>query len=355
MSSTPVSRRTFVVGAAAAAVSALVAPNASASVPAGASPTVAARQRFFGTANVDAGTGEVDPSKAILSWFGVTSFAMAIAGNVVLLDAWVPRGEFSTYVPTSPTELAALMPSHILVGHGHFDHAADAAEIASLCGATVVGTEEHCRQIGHQAASTLRTHPLNSDRAEFALPGVTVRAVRHLHSALRPQRGEQAPLVLAPDFSPTLEHPPTLHDIEHLGAHLGDAEGGSLLYQFEIGDFVLTWHDSSGPILTDAPHVLDILRELPASSVQIGSIQGYNQYTNGLSDPLDYIRALRPSIFVPTHHDNWLAPVSAPAAAYEPRLRQALESLPNPPELRLLVDPADYLKPSLLTFDLPSR
>ena len=99
------------VGAAAAAVTALVAPNASASVPAGASPTVAARQRFFGAANVDSGTGEVDPTKVILSWFGVTSFAMAVAGNVILLDAWVPRGEFSTYVPTSPTELAALMPS----------------------------------------------------------------------------------------------------------------------------------------------------------------------------------------------------------------------------------------------------
>ena len=86
--------------------------------------------------------------------------------------------------------------------------------------------------------------------------------------------------------------------------------------------------------------VLDTLRDLPASSVQIGSIQGYNQYTNGLGDPLDYIRALRPPVFVPAHHDNWLAPVSAPAAAYEPRLRQALGSLPDPPELRLLVDPA---------------
>jgi len=355
MSSYAISRRTFVAAAAAAAVAVVTPARPVASAEPNANPTIAARQRFFGAEHVDPRTGGVDPDKVILSWFGVTSFAMAIAGDVFLLDAWVPRGEFSNRVPTSPTELAALAPSHIFIGHGHFDHAADAAEIASLSGATIVGTEEHCRELDEQAATDLRTHPLSLDRTEFTLGGVTVRAVRHLHSGLRAPRGEQAPLVLAPDFTPTVEHPPTLEDLQHLADHAGDEEGGSLLYQFEVGGFVLTWHDSSGPLVTDAPQVLDTLRQLPASSVQIGSIQGYNQYTNGLGDTLDYIRALRPSVFVPSHHDNWLPPVSAPAAAYEPRLREAVASLPNSPEVRMLVDPTDYLRPSLLTFDLTTR
>lgn len=179
------------MGAAAAVASTLVVMKASASAPVSANSTVAARQRFFGADNVDPSTGEVDPSKTILSWFGVTNFAMAIAGNIVLLDAWVPRGAFSDYVPTGPAELAALAPSHILIGHGHFDHAADAAEIASLCGATIVGTDEHCNQIVQQAATELRTFPLDSDRSDFSLPnGVAVHTVRHLHSALRAPRGE---------------------------------------------------------------------------------------------------------------------------------------------------------------------
>ncbi|WP_143547553.1 MBL fold metallo-hydrolase [Rhodococcus sp. ACPA4] len=356
MFSNEVSRRSFVVGAAAAAASTLGMTNASASVPASVNPTITARQRFFGPENVDPATGEVDSSKTILSWFGVTNFAMAIAGNVVLLDAWVPRGEFSNYVPTSPEELAALAPSHILIGHGHFDHAADAAEIASMCGATIVGTDEHCSQIAAQATTELRTLPLDSDRTDFSLSnGVAVHSVRHLHSALRAPRGEQPPLVLVPDFSPAIEHPPTPHDTAHLASHFNDAEGGSLLYQFVVGDFVLTWHDSTGPLFTDAPEILDAMRALPVSTVQIGSIQGYNQYTNGLSDPLDYIRALRPSLFVPAHHDNWLAPLSAPAVAYEERLRQALAGLPTSPELLLLTDPADYVQPPRLTFDIPVK
>ncbi|WP_051461659.1 hypothetical protein [Tomitella biformata] len=108
MSSNKVSRRTFLVGAAVTAATALAATKATGSVPSGlgapatSDPTITARQRFFGVENVDASTGAVDPGKAILSWFGVSNFAMAIGGNIVLLDAWVPRGGFSNYVPTSP-------------------------------------------------------------------------------------------------------------------------------------------------------------------------------------------------------------------------------------------------------------
>ena len=56
---------------------------------------VKTRTRFFGAENVDQRTGAVRRDRAILSWFGVTNFALAIRGHVVLLDAWVPRGAHS--------------------------------------------------------------------------------------------------------------------------------------------------------------------------------------------------------------------------------------------------------------------
>jgi hypothetical protein len=80
------------------------APPAAAHTPAGAegggpvaasaddARTIALRQKYFGAANVDGQTGAVRRDKVIMSWFGVTNFAMAIRGHVVLLDAWVPRG-----------------------------------------------------------------------------------------------------------------------------------------------------------------------------------------------------------------------------------------------------------------------
>src|SRR5688572_6067286 len=80
----------------AAPASAHVPPDASGGGPVAASADeahmVALRQKYFGASNVDPRTGAVRRDKVVMSWFGVTNFAMAIRGHVVLLDAWVPRG-----------------------------------------------------------------------------------------------------------------------------------------------------------------------------------------------------------------------------------------------------------------------
>ena len=127
------------------------------------------------------------------------TYAAAINGNVVLLDAWVPRGEHAGYVPTDPGELALLKPSHVFIGHGHFDHAADAAEIVSESGATLVSTPEECDQVRAQAVrdfadttvACLDAAPRGAapgTRSMLrALPGVAIEAVTVIHS------GAQAP------------------------------------------------------------------------------------------------------------------------------------------------------------------
>src|SRR5437773_8441046 len=54
--------------------------------PAAAPELVQARQHFFGSENVNAITGRVNPDKVILSWFGTSSLAASLRGRVVLLD-----------------------------------------------------------------------------------------------------------------------------------------------------------------------------------------------------------------------------------------------------------------------------
>ncbi len=317
--------------------------------------TVAARRKFFGPDNVSS-TGAVRRDRVILSWFGVTNFALAIDGHVVLLDAWVPRGAYSRLVPTSPEELAALKPSQIFIGHGHFDHAADAAPIAAASGAVVVGTAAQCAQISQQAPGPIRTRPLDLDavgsRTRLTLGsriGITVMA--HVHSAVTPPTGEFPPLLLPPDFTPVVTHPPTLEDLLGLVSHQPDQEGGTLLYRFTVGTFSLLWNDSCGPI-RDHPTVVNQLKALPRTTVQVGAIQGFGQLSNGLRDPLDYIRAVRPRVFVPSHHDNWTPPVSSPASGYERPLRDAVATIPaaSRPAIRFITDPDDYIRPGRLTF-----
>src|SRR5207244_3947635 len=83
------------------------------------------------------------------SWFGTSSLAASLRGRVVFLDTFITlRQDRPSYVPTTLTELIALKPEAIFIGHGHFDHADTAGAIASRTGAPIVGSPEHCAHAG---------------------------------------------------------------------------------------------------------------------------------------------------------------------------------------------------------------
>ncbi len=321
------------------------------------------RRRYFGAANVDPATGAVRRDRVILSWVGVTNFAMAIRGHVVLLDAWVPRGAHSGYVPSSPEELARLAPEAIFIGHAHFDHAADATPLAIATGATLVGNGDQCAELRSRTPLPLRCVPaVPSGAAPGAqgrigvLRGVDVTSVKHLHSAVTPPSGADPtgyhlPVLPFPSAT-TLEHPPTLKDLLHIVGHLPDAEAGSMLYRFRVGDFSLVWNDSAGPLADKAPWVLDQLRGLRPVDVQVGAIQGFNQFANGLRDPRMYIEALAPALFVPSHHDDWAFGITTKAERYRAPFAAELARIPaaRRPPVRFITDPGDYVRPERLTF-----
>ncbi|WP_280478645.1 MBL fold metallo-hydrolase [Nocardia asiatica] len=332
-------------------------PSATAADP----RTIAARRRFFGADSVDAATGALRTDRVVLSWVGCTTYAMAIGGAVFLLDAWVPRLTSTGYVPATPQDLVDLAPEAIFIGHGHFDHAGDAGRIAQASGATVHGTAEHCANITAQLTdATFPTahhgdaHTAIGARADFTVGAVEITVIRHLHSARTPPAPTDGSPRLFPRPEPgiVLAHPPTLSGLLQGIPRLRDPEGGVLLYQFRVPGLSLVWHDSTGPLTERAPQVLDVLAALPATDVQIGAVQGYNQISNGLRDPRTYIQALAPTVFVPSHHDNWLPGLTAGAANYDPALRAELHKIAaaRRPELRALHDPSDYVRPQRLAF-----
>ena len=345
-------------------------PGAVGGTPVAAAATakerITARTKFFGAANVDQATGEVRPDRLIMSWFGVTNFAVAIKGHVVLFDAWVARGAHSGYIPTTPDELAQLAPEAIILGHAHFDHAADAVPIALAAGATIAGTEEHCAAMRERSpampprcvAVVPAGAPLGTSRPVDLLAGVDILAVKHLHSGAKSPNGDDAagyhvPVTPAPSTT-VLEHPPTPEDVAHAVDHSQDDEGGSVLYRFRVGGLSFVWNDTAGPLVEDGPETFDALRALRPVDLQIGAIQGFNQVTNGMRDVRRYIEAIAPKLFVPSHHDDWLVGITTKGAAYEPYLRAELDVLPaaQRPQVRFIADPQDYIRPEILTFPL---
>src|SRR6267143_5661439 len=110
---------------------------------------VKARQKFFGIENVDE-KGRIDRDKVIFSWATNTTYVVSVLGRVILLDSYINRPELPTAplgkrrTPILPQDFVDVRPEAIFLGHGHGDHADNAAFVAKWTGATIYASPETC-------------------------------------------------------------------------------------------------------------------------------------------------------------------------------------------------------------------
>ena len=316
------------------------------------------------------GPEAADPNYVTLHWVGVASFIVTIGQHLLLFDAWEVIGIHRDYVPIGREELAALEPEAILIGHGHFDHAADAGYIASRSGAVVVGSQEICDiarsdadevgggQAFNCAITGTATEPapgtLQSLQLFADLPPITV--LQHIHSAASPPGEDNRPDPFVPVFDPLPYLTHLNDDPEELARFVAsqrDPQGGTWMYQLRIRDFSLLLGDSAGPIFQSAP-VREALGNFPECvDVMANAILGFDQPVSGLQDPRLYVEHVIPRVFLPSHGDAWAPVISAGQAQYEEELRAQLATLDAPPELDMLLDPQDYLRTRAYFVDDP--
>lgn len=341
-------------------------------------PAVKARTHFFGAKNVDQRTGAVRRDRVLLSWFGISSLAAAIDGHVVLLDAYInnvnsatPTNPSDRYVDTSYAELGDLRPESLFIGHDHGDHGLGVAALAKeVPGLRIYGTAEHCAQ----AQDDLASNGFSGVRADChsvlpaaspvggqvvsvpAIDGVCTQVVKHLHSAFEPPNGTYpvvAPINGLPSASSLLYHGPGPSSAEPVvddatGLRTAGDEGGSLLWQFSVGRFTLTWNDTSGPLWVDHPDVYDLFRHrLWPTSVEANAILGFDAPLNGWVDPALYVRSVQPKVMVPLHHDLVYSYDTSRPFAAQFRAQEAAVGIPpdEQPRLDWITDPGDYLRP----------
>ncbi|MEA2420188.1 MAG: hypothetical protein QOE60_2394 [Thermoleophilaceae bacterium] len=306
--------------------------------------TIEAREAFFGAANVDK-RGEVRRDRVILSWFGVASFAAALDGKVVLLDTYLnnygptdcpPQPTAQRYVPAGYDDLIALRPEAIFIGHEHFDHQCRSGEIASRTGARLVGLPQACAVAKAEApGKRIRCVPTLGSLSDFG----TKREIRPL--------GARVPVTVIRNLHSGLASGPIMNST---GAE-------ALMYRFRIGRFSLVWNDTVGPLREKSPRLLDVLRELPPTDVQVGASKGFGQIEQGLRDPVDYAQALRAKVYYSNHQDFYLLEggrLDGRSRAMRPDLFAAFRGRRGlRTDVHWLQDPGDYLRP--LVFNPTAR
>jgi hypothetical protein len=334
---------------------------------------IKARQHYFGEENVNPNNGNVDESKVIISWFSVASFAVAARGRVFLLDSYIYRlGDTPGYVPTTVQELVDLRPEAIFIGHGHGDHADNAAYISRLTGAKIYGAAEHCTAFQADVKRIFSNPSLTVDCTALtsagSAPGAEVRTVnafprdlcitsfKHVHSASVPVDPTIPRNPINPVRDPRVDQlfpplpPPSVNTRTVAGA------GGvvSIFYQFTVADsdFTFVWHDTAGPLKEQAPQVLELMRNLPKTDIQFGAGVSIGEANNGVRDIAMYIDALRPKVFYMTHTDNFNIGASN---YYLQAINRQFDIFALPesqrPDVRGLHDPYDYLRPLLATYE----
>jgi L-ascorbate metabolism protein UlaG (beta-lactamase superfamily) len=89
-----------------------------------------------------------------VTYYGHACFAAEVGTKTLLFDPFISGNELAKGV-----DKGSVPADYILISHAHFDHVADAADIARRTGATVISNYEVIVWLGKQGLEKL--HPLN--------------------------------------------------------------------------------------------------------------------------------------------------------------------------------------------------
>ncbi len=113
-----------------------------------------------------------------LTYYGHSCFDVLVDGTTLLFDPFITPNPKAAAI-----DVAKISADYILISHGHFDHVADAVDIAKRTGATIITNFEIAEWLGKQGVTNL--HPMNIGGAhEF--PFGRVKMTIAVHSSALP-------------------------------------------------------------------------------------------------------------------------------------------------------------------------
>ena len=224
---------------------------------------------------------------ATITWLGHACWLIQTGEHSILLDPFLDSS------PVAPCKAKDIRADYVLVSHGHFDHCAEAAEVANANGATLIANYEIATWFGsqHSVKNTLGMNLGGSTATQFGRLKMTIA----WHSSSLPDGtygGSPGGFVL------------------ELNEKLSGVPAGPRLY------FACDTALFSDMRLIGEP-------KLDLAVLPIGDL-----FTMGIDDSLAAIKLLNPRIVVPSHYNTW-PPIAQDANAWAARVTSETKSQPR--------------------------
>jgi L-ascorbate metabolism protein UlaG (beta-lactamase superfamily) len=202
-----------------------------------------------------------------LTWLGHASWLLEIDGHRVLVDPFLNDNPAAKVKAEQIEDVG-----HILVSHGHFDHVADVASIASRCGAAVIANFEIAQWFAekHGLENTTGMNIGGSLQTPFG----SVKMVPAIHSSSLPD-----------------------------GSYGGVASGLVV-----TGESKRLYFACDTALFSDMQLIGS--EGLDAAILPIGDL-----FTMGVEDSLQAVQWLKPKKVLPTHYGTW-PPIEQDAKAW---------------------------------------
>lgn len=218
-----------------------------------------------------------------LTWHGHSCFLLETGSHAVLIDP------FFTDNPAATASAADVSADVILLTHGHFDHVADAADVAKRTEATVVANFEIGQWLVKQGVSDGKVIGMNTGGAVDLPFGSAKMTIAHHSSSL-------------PDGS----------------------YGGS------PGGYVLDVDGRRIYFAGDTSLFLD-MKLIGVGGIDVAVLPIGDLFTMGPADSLEAIKMLAAKRVVPCHYNTW-PPIAQDAAKWAAEVRQQTAAEPIVPE-----------------------
>ncbi|HEY1504246.1 MAG TPA: MBL fold metallo-hydrolase [Stellaceae bacterium] len=248
------------------------------------------------------GAAPRDRHTLAVRWTGFANYELVYNGKIILLDAFFDRG--SNYPALGFTAADVKKADVILLGHGHFDHMADAASVAIRTGATIVGAAVTTEKLKSQDVPEKQIRTVfGRSQEKLFFAGFNVQPVLALHG--QPDKHltqvmEGAVNSLAPKLTPEQEaEEKTIQDGGTFDPRV--ITEGTILYIITFDDgFRVVYRDSGG-------HITDYEKAAFAQSpgVDLAIVALSADFLNPLvgAQALEHEKLYKPDVFMPAHHD----------------------------------------------------